>query len=115
MTDLYDLPKDILVKLISTIQEQTEKKYEKIVKHLKEGITMAKQEGDLWECFGCKKWGNVTINMLYDKCYDCVDMNYVCVDCSDNVEFGRYFPYDHKCNEWICKPCIGRYGLNLHN
>lgn len=31
MTDLYDLPKDILVKIISTIQEQTEERYEKII------------------------------------------------------------------------------------
>jgi hypothetical protein len=106
-----------LEELDSLVKEELDslvKKQE--LNHLKEGITLAKQNGNLWECFGCKKWGddmgNYSMNSkLYDRCYDCVDLNYICVDCENNEEFGKFFPYDHKGDEWICKPCIGRYEL----
>jgi len=70
-TNLYKLPKDILIKLIITIEEDTRKKYENEIYKLKTNIMLY---GDIYECKFCDRYDVWDRNTIYpcDICFkDC--------------------------------------------
>ena len=94
---LYKLPKDVLIKLITTIQEETEKRIlgdrDKLVKHL---INKYNVPININECERCDKF---EIDQFEDKLYICnfcslffcnvhcnvVDKIVICFECSNKI------------------------------
>ena len=80
--DLYKLPKDVLVKLITTIQEQTK---EEIIEDFKEQCS---EEGKVYECMDCDNF------CIYDGLY------------------GRKLYKYKKISLYDCNSCQDRYCEN---
>ena len=80
--DLYKLPKDILVKLITTIQETEKNELEKL-RYLASQVT---------HCSNC-----YIISPYITQCSNCY--KFACMNCCGNWVFKGYGYYCEKCNK----------------
>ena len=96
-SDLYSLPKDMLVKLVSTIREDTVKEYEEKLKDLEEELKIYEKVElaycDILEC--PKKWPNTkAYNDDYLLCWNCGG-----VFCKDHIKMYPKLCFCEECDK----------------
>ena len=98
-SSLYNLNKDILVKLVAEIQEMTKRQYQKKINHLEKQLGVYKDYAD-----------NGKYPLQLDKCTipDCTAEYYSNsrdYDCRINCE---YMVVCYTCDEWYCDKHVAK-------
>ena len=110
MTNLYDLPKDILIKLIGTIQEDSNKQILEIKQKLEDTDELLDAyknltDGEYHICNhqGCKA------KVIYDNVYD--DTRKIYINCKQLSECEFIYAESgyRRCGRWYCEEHISTY------
>ena len=113
--NIYSLPKDLLFKLICTIREDLDKKYQNEIKELEEGLKECEIFIDRCRNEGCSKF-NIMKNGLnfYEQLYSCAYCweTFYCVDHLDN--FFIYANESEGAEYYICRDC-DKFGSEMEN
>jgi hypothetical protein len=118
LTDLYSFPKDILVKLVATIQDNTEKRYESQIASLKidkEIVDILKKQLRT-HVFKCNdtKCGNFLVILSTSICAKNGPNLLICIKCSKIAYcMNHYIPEMTMVStyEGICNDCFKKHNL----
>lgn len=99
MANLYDLPKDMLIKLITTIEQNTIEKYEKKLVYAETRYKIIEKMALRVTIFECEKCSGIMVSSDYG-----CDNEYLNCDCIDACNKCGYDYCDQHLHEHDCKP-----------
>jgi len=114
--NLYNLPKDMLVKMVTEIQRETKDEYEKKLKEIEKKLSMAIDAGNIYfiyceekDCKNyCARGDDYSDNFFCCKIcnnYLCEEHNFICENCDKfycKMCYDSHLLICQECGETVC-------------